>query len=189
METESNKPSWPYIFGTVGASMFALGMLLVLAAFAPSRMGTNLGRVGFMLAGTGSFLLGVTWSKLLRAGQSGIGQVLACFAFPVSLIFLATRSGYHFEELQTAVVVLCLSLCALALAHAFTPRLKAVRAAAVVSLLGLLPMTLGVTGKVNMGGADNLLMMIGLGGLGAVGILLAVGMGTLRRAAEDPYQL
>lgn len=187
METESNKPSWPYVFGTFGAIMFALGMLLVFAAFAPSRGGTDVGRVGFMLGGAGSVLLGIAWSKLLRSGQGGVGQILSCFAFPVALIFLATRRSY--DQIQTAVVVLCLSLCAFALAHAFTPRLKAVRTAAIVSLVGMFPMTLAVTGKVNMPGADKLFMLLGLGGLCAVGILLAVGMGTLRRASEDPYQL
>lgn len=189
MENDSNTPSWPYVFGTFGATMFALGLLLVIAALAPARGETEIARVGMMLAGTGSFLLGIAWSNLLRARQSGIGQILACFAFPLSLIFLVTRSDYDYKGIETAVVVLLLSLCGLALAHAFTPRLKAVRAAAVVSLLGLFPLTLAVTGKVNLGRSETPLLVIALGGLVAVGVLLVAGMGTLKRAAEDPYVL
>jgi hypothetical protein len=121
MDDYSNKPSWPYVFGTFGASMFALGMLLVLAVFASSSGSPDLGRVGFMLAGAGSVLLGITWTQLLRVNQAGIGQIAACFLLPVAMIFLATRSGY--DDLQTAVLILCLSLCAFALAHVFIPRL------------------------------------------------------------------
>ncbi len=186
MEDSSNKPAWPYTLGTLGASVFALGMLLAFVAFAP-RGGPDIGRAGFILAGVGSSMLGIAWSRLLRVGQGGVGQIMACFAVPAALLFLATRSGY--DGVQTAVLVLCLSLCGFALAHLFTSRLTAVRWASGVSLLGMFPVTLSVTGKVNIPGADQLLMLIGFGGLCAVGILLAVGMSALKRAAEDPYQL
>lgn len=187
MNDYSNKPTWPYVFGTFGASMFALGMLLVLAVFVSSSGSPDLGRVGFMLAGTGSVLLGVTWTQLLRVNQAGIGQIAACFLLPVAMIFLATRSGY--DDLQTAVLILCLSLCAFALAHVFIPRLTGVRWGSVISLVGLVPTTLAVGGKLDMRGTWQLLMMLGLGGLCAVGVLLAVGMSRLKEDADDPYRL
>ena len=187
MENLSRRPTWPYALGTFGAGMFALGALLLLAALASKAGSVDVGRVGSMFAGGGCLLMGITWSKLLRAGSSGVGQILMCFAVPLALLYLATRSG--FEGLRTSVVVLCLTLCGFALAHLFAPRLPLVRWASAGSLVGLIPLTLSVTGNVNLHAGERPVMVLAFGGLTAIGVLVAAGMATLKRAAADPYAL
>jgi hypothetical protein len=190
MTSGSKRPTWPYTIGALGAASLGLSTLLMVFTMTSRSGDGKTGDYALMIVGISAAMLGAGWLGMLKAKHGNVGAMLASFGVAGAILFTYVNRD-NFEMMRVSGVLLILSFVAFAVAHVFVARLPIVRIAAGISGVALLPQVAAIAGVISLGGgADTLLAMIGLGGLGVTCLLLAAGMMTLKSAADlEPDQL
>ena len=178
------RPRWPYTVGSLGALVFALGAFALLFMF-----GAEMGSEGKLKVAAGAFVLGsatlgVGWIGIFQQRQAGIGVIAGSFAMPLATLVI--RASDPADIFSAVGMILLVAAAFFALAHAFVKNMPFTRLIAAVSALAWIVAIVTTVAKVQLGrDLDKLLLIGGLGGLGMLGIALAVNLPELRREPVD----
>jgi len=181
------RPAWPYILGSVGGVIFAIGACAFLYATFAERAPDTAFEIVTFGSSIGALLVGIGWVGLFKQRQAGIGPILGSFVVTLAILYARYGDTDNFDLVGMLVVV---SLVLFGLGHAVTRGIGGARIlGAIAALIGTFQIIV-VSAHWNIGIDGVKLVLVAIvGSLGLLGLVLALALPALRRAPIDDTTL